>query len=287
MLESLDHVAIAVRDLDRATETYSRFLGRRPSWRGLHPGYGTANTLFRLDNTYVELLGVQGSGDLSTLVGEHLDRSGDGLFALAFGTADAAGFARTVRGRGLTATDPVDGSGHDQRSGVERRWRNVFLPEAETRGVMLFAIEHRSAPELLPPAEPVDGREGAISGIDHVVVQTPNPEASKALYGEKLGIRLALDKAFPQWGARLLFFRLGGITLELASQLEGVDPAGPDRLWGISYRVPDVERVRERLVREGFDASEIRVGRRPATHVATVHGEPLGVATLLLSLDRA
>ncbi len=285
MLESLDHVVIAVRDLVAATETYARLLGRRPSWRGVHPSYGTANTLFRLEKTYVELLGVESSGAFSRLVEDHLERHGEGIFALAFGTADAAAFAATVRGRGLMAADPVDGSGRDQRSGTERSWRNVFLPEAETRGVMLFAIEHRSAPELLPPAEPVNGPEGAIRGIDHVVVQTPNPETSKALYGEKLGIRLALDKTFPQWGARLLFFRVGGITVELAAALEAADPSAPDRLWGISYRVPDVERARERLIREGFDVSEVRVGRRPATHVTTVRGEPLGVATLLISLD--
>ena len=39
-----------------AMDLYGRLLGRRPSWRGEHPGYGTANTLFRLDNTYLELL---------------------------------------------------------------------------------------------------------------------------------------------------------------------------------------------------------------------------------------
>jgi catechol 2,3-dioxygenase-like lactoylglutathione lyase family enzyme len=287
MLETLDHVVIAVRDLEAATESYSRLLGRRPSWRGVHPQYGTANTLFRLENTYVELLGVRGSGTLSQLVTERLEGKGEGLFALAFGTKDAAGFAAAVRARGLDAADPADGSGKDERTGAERRWRNVFLPEAETRGVMLFAIEHRSAPELLPVTEPIGAPEGAISGIDHVVVQTPNPDASKALYGDKLGIRLALDKTFPQWGARLLFFRVGGITVEIAAELAAADASASDRLWGISYRVPDVERTRERMLAEGFDVSEVRVGRRPATHVATVRGEPLGVATLLISLDPA
>ena len=46
MLTSLDHIVIAVRDLAAAMDLYGRLLGRRPSWRGEHPGYGTANTLF-------------------------------------------------------------------------------------------------------------------------------------------------------------------------------------------------------------------------------------------------
>ena len=53
---TLDHVVIAVHNLDAATMDYTALLGRAPSWHGSHPTYGTKNTLFRIDNTYVELL---------------------------------------------------------------------------------------------------------------------------------------------------------------------------------------------------------------------------------------
>ena len=49
MLSALDHVVVAVRDLDAATASYERLLGRPPSWRGDHPAHATANTLFRLE----------------------------------------------------------------------------------------------------------------------------------------------------------------------------------------------------------------------------------------------
>ena len=39
--------------------------------------------------------------------------------------------------------------------------------------------------------------------------------SSSALYGEQLGLRLALDKEFPERGMRLLFFRIAGVTVEL------------------------------------------------------------------------
>ena len=55
---TLDHVVIGVRDLDGATRDYATLLGRGPSWHGSHPKYGTRNTLFRIDNTYVELLSL-------------------------------------------------------------------------------------------------------------------------------------------------------------------------------------------------------------------------------------
>ena len=158
-----------------------------------------------------------------------------------------------------------------------------MLPPEETRGVLVFGIEHRSAPELLPEVPPAGAPAAAVHGIDHVVVQTADAEATRALYGERLGLRLALDKSFPQWGARLMFFRVGRITVEVAARLDAAaDPAAPDRAWGISWRVADADAARARLVEAGFDVSEVRTGRRPGTRVLSVHGEPCGVATLLL-----
>jgi catechol 2,3-dioxygenase-like lactoylglutathione lyase family enzyme len=288
MLTTLDHLVIAVRDLAAATDIYARLLGRRPSWRGSHPTYGTANTLFRLENVYVELLAPERQGAMSDRLGAWLSDHGEGLFALAFGTSDAEACARELRTRGIDATDPIAGAGREERTGVERRWRNVMLPEAQTLGVTVFAIEHLSPAALLPPAEPIEGVQSAISGCDHVVVNTRDPDRARSFYGSTLGLRLALDRSFPDWGARLLFFRVGGTTVEIAAPLaanDGERDGRDDRLWGISYRVPDVEAARARLARQGFDVSDVRPGRKPATHVCTVRGEPCGVATLLLARD--
>jgi catechol 2,3-dioxygenase-like lactoylglutathione lyase family enzyme len=285
MLTTLDHVVIAVRDLAAATDVYTRLLGLRPSWRGSHPTYGTANTLFRLDNLYVELLAPQRPGPISDRLVDWLGDHGEGLFALAFGAPDAESCARELRARGVDATDPIDGAGREERTGAERRWRNVLLPEAQTLGVTIFAIEHRSPPACLPLAEPVEEPVSAIAGCDHVVINTRSPDRARSFYGGALGLRLALDRSFPDWGVRLLFFRIGGITVEIAAPLGASDLEGDDRLWGISYRVPDVEAIRARLARQGFDVSDVRPGRKPATHVCTVRGEPCGVATLLIARD--
>ena len=73
MLTHLDHVIVTVRDLEAATQTLARLLGRGPSWRGEHPDLGTANALFRLSNTYVELLAPAGSGGFGDLLRVRLD----------------------------------------------------------------------------------------------------------------------------------------------------------------------------------------------------------------------
>jgi catechol 2,3-dioxygenase-like lactoylglutathione lyase family enzyme len=145
-----------------------------------------------------------------------------------------------------------------------------------------MAIEHRSPAERLQSAAIAGSAAAAVAAVDHVVVNTTDADGASALYGGALGIRLALDKTFPEWGARLLFFRIGGITVEIAARLGEGGSGEPDRLWGISYRVPDAEAARARLSAAGFDVSEVRPGRKAGTRVCTVRGEPCGVASLLI-----
>ena len=79
MFHALDHVILAVRDLDAASRAYAILLGLRASWRGEHPGEGTANTLFRVDNTYLELLAPVGPGATRDAVRANLEVRGEGL----------------------------------------------------------------------------------------------------------------------------------------------------------------------------------------------------------------
>jgi len=113
-------------------------------------------------------------------------------------------------------------------------------------------------------------------------VQSTDADASRALYGDVLGLRLALDRKFEDWGVRLMFFRTGHLTVEVAASLAQAEAAAVDRFWGISWRVPDLDATHARLVAAGFDVSEIRTGRRPGTRVATVRAETHGVATLII-----
>ncbi|NIP80429.1 MAG: hypothetical protein GWM90_14895, partial [Gemmatimonadetes bacterium] len=160
-----DHVLVAVRDLDAATRTTATLLGRRPSWRGEHPGEGTANTLFRIENTYLELLAPNGSGPVAALLEGWLGERGEGPLGLAFGTEDAEACATALAP--LDAGPVVKGLGRDVDSGAFREWRRVPIPLARTRGVLLFAIEHTSPPESLPPAGLACEEQAAALALDH------------------------------------------------------------------------------------------------------------------------
>jgi len=315
VLHCLDHLILAVADLDGAARCYAALLGRRPSWRGEHPALGTQNAIFRLANTSLELLApaaevadapgaaesspaaevadaapAPGAAESSSAaeapggwLARWLARRGEGLLGLAFGTKDAAACARFLAGRGLRPGVPEPGLSRDTQSGAFRAWTRVPLPPAQTRGVLLFAIEQRSPAALLPEAFAVAEPQSAVQALDHVVLQSRDAEATRRLYGDGLGLRLALDREAPQWGSRLLFFRTGGATLEVVARLgQPPRPGARDSLWGAAWRVESAPAAWARLAGAGFEVSELRDGRKPGTRVFTVRAPTCGVPTLVL-----
>jgi methylmalonyl-CoA epimerase len=121
--------------------------------------------------------------------------------------------------------------------------------------------------------------------MDHAVVLSPDLEASKRLWGEVLGARLALDRTFPERNTRILFFRLGDITVEISGGAQQTEEGigKPDRLWGVAWGVGNMTATVARLRAAGVDVSEPRTGAKPGTLVATAKGlHTHGVATLLI-----
>jgi catechol 2,3-dioxygenase-like lactoylglutathione lyase family enzyme len=143
--------------------------------------------------------------------------------------------------------------------------------------VRVFLIQRDAPSPPEPPAAP-DG----VTGLDHVVIRTPDPERAAALYGARLGLDMRLDRSNPAWGARLMFFRCGDLIVELAHDLSTGVSAGPDRLWGLSWRTDDPPAAITRLRSAGLDVSEARPGRKPGTHVFTVRDGTCSVPTLML-----
>src|SRR5688572_10787269 len=138
----LDHVVIAIRDLEAAATAYAAMLGRAPSWRGHHPEYGTANVLFGLEHCYLELLALaepDSAHPIGAALATYLEGRAEGLFALALGSDDLDATAAELVAAGLTPSPIVVGTG-DGDDGTTRSWRTFMLDRVTTRGVTMFAI---------------------------------------------------------------------------------------------------------------------------------------------------
>lgn len=277
----LDHVVLAVRDLDHARADYRTLLGRDPSWRGRHPSFGTRNVLFRLSNTYVELLApdVPG-GPLADAVTAALHARAERPFALALGVSDLGGAVAAARARGLDVGEAASGEGRDDATGAVRTWRSAFVDPATVRGVRLLLIEHTTPPDALPAAPLAAAADTACAAVDHVVVFSEDLDASLAVWTGRVGLRLAWRRDFTERATRNAGLDLGGTIVELIQRTDRAPSGRRDVLWGVAYRVRDAAAAARRLDAAGIVTDAVRPGLFPGTRVATVRWPR--TATLLL-----
>jgi len=282
MITGLDHVLLVCPSIDDGEAAYSALLGREPDWRSSDPG-GSATVLFQLENTALEIMAPAGGGPLARRLHAMLDEDGPGPKSLIFSTADLTDARGVFDRRALKPEEIVAGESINPSSGKVRYWSRLRLDDQATHGVRIFALQ-RMMPD--PLAYSAAG-PASVAGLDHVVIHTSNPDRATALYGARLGLRLALDRSNADWDMRLLFFRAGGITIELAHRLSTGLANQPDKLWGLSWRVADIEAARQRMEKANFAVTPIRAGRRTGTRVFSVRDGTLSTPTLVLSEESA
>ena len=280
MITGLDHVLIVCTAIDEGEHTYSALLGRDPDWRSTDPG-GSSTVIFQLENTALEIMAPHGGGPLARRLHSKIEQDGAGLKSLIFSSDKLADDRAAFDRRALKPDEIAAGESVDPYSGKARYWSRFRLDEQATHGVRIFALQRKTPdPLACKPA-----KAGAMTGLDHVVINTPNPDRAAALYGARLGLRLALDRSNPDWDMRLMFFRTGDLTVELAHKISAGAGNQPDKLWGLTWKTADIEAAHARLMASNFAVTSIRPGRRAGTKVFTVRDGTMGVPTLVISAD--
>lgn len=200
----LDHVVIAVRDLDEATARY-RALGFHARPGGRHTGRGTHNAIIRFGADYLELISVYDEAEARkagrvALVNYLRER--EGLVAYALATDDIEGEARRLSAAGL----PVDGpfAMERLRPDVSRlSWRLVIVSDTQYRRPWPFFIQWDQ-----PEAERVARDAGTthpngahrISGL---TVGVSDLEGASEVYDRVLGLASVGPGMFVVEDARL------------------------------------------------------------------------------------
>ena len=274
MITGLDHVVVLTSDIEAGATAYQRLLGCAPSFR--YRGDGAARALFTLDNTMLELTAPDGDGEAGKRISAVLAEQGEGLASLCFRTADIGKIHRRLERLTLKPEPVAEVGARDDASGAHLAWKRTRAATDAAHGVRLFFLElmnerPRSATTAQAP----------ITAMDHVVVATPDPERAAALYGARLGLDMALDRSHQDWG-RLMFFRCGDLIVEVVHRPVAGADRSHDKLWGLSWRVADIEATRARLTAAGIGVSEIRAGRKPGTRVVSLRDGTCGIHTILL-----
>ena len=276
MISSLDHIILAVDDLQDAEKNYKNILGIKPSWRGLHRELGTANVIFNFKNTYLELLSAEGEGVGADLVNESIKKNGEGLAGIVLNTKDISKASKRLKDLGFLVGDVLTGEGKNKDTNDIRNWKYLFLPQELTRNLFLFLIEHTKG--ILPQDEKFPS--GSINKLDHVVINTNDADGFINIYQDIFNIRLALDRIIEHWKSRMLFFRVNKTTIEVIEKKDDKDPN--DSLWGLAWEVESIKDAHERLVSKGVEVTEIKKGLKENTLVATIKSHTHNVPTLLI-----
>jgi methylmalonyl-CoA epimerase len=130
MFKGLDHLVVAVKDLDAAVGRYETIYGVPVSDRSEAPAAGMKMAFFRFADSYVEL--VSNLGDEGPIARRLADR-GEGVHLVAMKVDDLDATLADLRGKGVRLVgDP--GPGNPVRG-------QVFIHPSETGGVLTQLVQ--------------------------------------------------------------------------------------------------------------------------------------------------
>ena len=217
----IDHVLIAVRDLDAAKDTFER-LGFKVTPEGRHPGRGTSNRLVVFGGEYLELISVHDrEGDLfRPNLPSFLDER-EGLFIFSMGTPDVHGRARSVREAGVLITDPVKGSRQAADGTTAYSWTQAEIDPEAMPGSQTFFIQHNHTIEerYTEPLDPTSHPNG-VTGISSLSLAVKDADGAARRWTDVFGLVRVSEEA----GCVLLGFE--------NSSLDFCQPDGGDDALG-------------------------------------------------------
>ncbi len=102
MFDRVDHVGIAVRDLEAAIAFYERAFGVRPSHRETVEEQGVEEAMIRVGESWIQLLRPLGP---DTPVGKYLEKRGEGMHHVGYGVSDLPAVLKHLKAEGVPLID--------------------------------------------------------------------------------------------------------------------------------------------------------------------------------------
>ncbi len=130
-LLNLDHVAIAVEDLDAAIDGYYSRYGVKPLYRERVESQGVEEAMIPVGGSFVQLLQPLGA---DTPVGRFLQRNGEGLHHVAYAVPNIEAALAHLTSEGVRLIDEVPRIGG-------RGARIAFIHPSDLAGTLVELVE--------------------------------------------------------------------------------------------------------------------------------------------------
>ena len=275
MLTRVQNIFLATKNIMETSQKFSIFFGRKPNFIGQSSNLGIDIIIFGLHETNICLISPKSPGIWFEALNNFLKIKGEGIFGINFSSDDFDDDYNNFAENDLKLSNKIEScfEGNNEKQ-IKFSFFNILDKTIEGLNIL---VSHQ-----MDFQNNIENSNNNVNKVNQLVIQTKAPDFIKDIFERKLGIRLALDKTFNEWAGRMLFFRLGGVTLEV---IEGKDIEQNTKYFGIGWHAENYNKCYNKLIDDGFSLSEIRKGRKEGTLVSTMKEPILNIPTILIGLE--
>lgn len=133
-MEKLEHIGIAVKNMDQANKLFAVLLGREPYKTETVESEGVKTSFFELSGVKIELL--EATRDDSPIA-KFIEKRGEGIHHLAFEVADISQSIAQYQEKGFELINKTPKNGADNKT-------IAFLHPKTTQGVLVELCQEKS-----------------------------------------------------------------------------------------------------------------------------------------------
>jgi catechol 2,3-dioxygenase-like lactoylglutathione lyase family enzyme len=183
LIRGIDHIVIAVHDLEAAVADYSA-LGFSVVRGGRHSGLNTHNALIAFDDgSYFELIAFLGTASPATLWWLGALQRGGGLTDFCVQSDNLENDVSAFRRAGVIMSAPF-GMSRERPDGYRISWE-LAVNESDTRGLVPFIIRDLTPRDERVPSE--RAHRNGIAGVDSLAIVVRELNSIQQLYEVALG----------------------------------------------------------------------------------------------------
>jgi methylmalonyl-CoA/ethylmalonyl-CoA epimerase len=132
-MRKIEHLGIAVKDLQKSNELFSKLLGRVPYKEERVESEGVATSFFMMGETKIELLEATRE---DSAIAKFIEKRGEGIHHIAFDVEDIHAEMKRLQAEGFTALNEQPKEGADNKL-------ICFLHPKDTNGVLIELCQER------------------------------------------------------------------------------------------------------------------------------------------------
>ena len=132
-MRNIEHIGIAVSDMEAAIQTFSALLGQTPYKEEIVESEQVRTVFFQVGETKIELLSALSE---TSVIHKFIEKRGAGVHHIAFGVEDLNTEQKRLQAEGFTFINPEPKDGADNK-------RICFLHPKGTNGVLTELCEDK------------------------------------------------------------------------------------------------------------------------------------------------